>query len=110
MSVTNDPTEVSRVSARIVAFAEKRSALASIRVKCPLSSRERTGTECSDCKRFAGWGIAPHGELLVACRLPCACCNPSELLVLETFEILLCDDCRDRAQSAEENYELGDAG
>ena len=110
MSIPTQPTDLSRVSARVVAAEVKRSALASIRVQCPLSTRERTGTECSNCKRFAGWGISPDGELLLACRLPCACCSPSELLVLETLEIVFCDGCRERAQAAEDECELGEGG
>jgi hypothetical protein len=111
MSVPTSPTELSRVSARLLAPpAEKRSALAGIRVQCPLSSRERTGIECSNCERFGAWGLSPNGELFLACRLPCACCNPSELLVLDTLEVVFCDECRERAQAAEDECELGDGG
>ena len=111
MGVPRNLGEVCRVPARVsAATTQRRSALESIRVRCPLSPRDRTGAECSKCERFVGWGISGAGELLLGCRLPCACCQSVDQVPVEVFEAVFCEECLERAQGAEDDDELGGSG
>ena len=111
MGVPRNFGEVCRVPARVSASTtQARSALESVRVQCPLSPHDRTAAECSKCERFVGWGISTAGELLLACRVPCACCQSVDHVAVEVFEAVFCEECLERAQVAEEDDELGGGG
>ena len=111
MSIPRNLGELRRVSARLLSpSTHRKSALESIRVQCPLSARDRTGAECSQCDRFIGWGVSTAGELLLACRLPCACWKTTDQAAVEASEAVFCNECRERASASTDDCELGAGG